>query len=205
MPRPLQLLFLPGASGNTRFWRPVAERLRHPAQRHHLGWPGFGPTPPDPSVQGIDDLAACVAGRIDRPTALIAQSMGGLVALKAALARPELVTHLVLAATSGGLDVQALGAEDWRPMFVTAHSSVPDWFVRDRSDLSGALDSIGVPVLLLWGDADPISPTAVGRRLAELLPRARLALLAGGDHDAASTHAEAVAPMIDAHLAEGQK
>lgn len=203
MTPPQQLLFLPGASGNTRFWQPVAERLRHAAERHHFGWPGFGPTPADPQVRGLDDLAGRVAARIDRPSALVAQSMGGIVALKAALARPGLVTHLVLAATSGGIDVQALGAEDWRPMFVKANPSVPDWFVRDRSDLSGALASLGMPVLLLWGDADPISPVAVGRRLAELLPDAALHLLAGGGHDAACTHAEQAAPLIEAHLARG--
>jgi len=201
MTLPQQLLFLPGASGNTRFWQPVAERLRHPAARHHLGWPGFGPTPPDPSVKGLDDLAAGVAACIDRPSALIAQSMGGIVAVKAALARPGLVTHLVLAATSGGIDVRALGGEDWRPAFVQANPALPDWFVQDRSDLSGALASLAMPVLLLWGDADPISPLSVGRHLAALLPRATLHVLPGGAHDAACTHANEAAPLIEAHLA----
>ena len=33
------LLFLPGASGNTAFWRPVADGLRHPAQRTFFARP----------------------------------------------------------------------------------------------------------------------------------------------------------------------
>ena len=102
---PAKLLFLPGASGNTRFWLPVAERLAHPAQHVHIGWPGFGDTPPLPSVTGMDDLVTRVLAEIDRPTALVAQSMGGIVAVLAALERPELITHLTLTVTSGGVDM----------------------------------------------------------------------------------------------------
>jgi pimeloyl-ACP methyl ester carboxylesterase len=41
---------------------------------------------------------------IDEPTALIAQSMGGVIAARAALERPDMVTRLVLSVTSGGID-----------------------------------------------------------------------------------------------------
>lgn len=198
---PSKLLFLPGASGNTRFWEPVAERLAHPAIRVHVGWPGFGPTPPDPEVNGIDDLVAAVVARIDQPTALIAQSMGGVVAVRAALQRPDLITHLVLTVTSGGVNVSELGAQDWRPAFLEANPSVPRWFTELQSDLAPSLGSIKAPALLLWGDADAISPVTVGERLASLLPDARLHVLAGGTHDLANTLASAVAPLIDAHLA----
>ncbi len=108
---PAKLIFLPGASGNTQFWHPVAERLAHPAQQVHIGWPGFGDTPPVPDVTGMSDLVARVLAEIDRPTALVAQSMGGIVAVLAALERPELITHLVLTVTSGGVDMSALGAQ----------------------------------------------------------------------------------------------
>lgn len=54
---------------------------------------------------------------------------------------------------------------------------------------------------LLWGDADPISPVAVGQRLAALLPQAQLHVFAGGDHDLGHALAHEVAPLIDAHLA----
>lgn len=198
---PAQLLFLPGASGRTQLWAPVAKRLRHPAEKIHVGWPGFGPKPPDPQVHGLDDLVAGVIARIDRPTALVAQSMGGVIAMRAALARPDLVTHLVLTATSGGIDVAGLGGEDWRPAFHAANPLLPRWFSTGQEDLSPQLHRVAMPTLLLWGDADPISPVSVGRRLASLLPRAQLHVIAGGDHDLAEMHAEAVAPLIEAHLA----
>jgi pimeloyl-ACP methyl ester carboxylesterase len=82
---PSQLIFLPGALGRTEFWRPAASLLTHPAQQAHMAWPGFSGMPPDPAIRNLDDLAGRVVARIDRPTALIAQSMGGVVALLAAL------------------------------------------------------------------------------------------------------------------------
>lgn len=195
-----RLLFLPGASGNTTFWQPLANLLAHPGERLHLGWPGFGPTPPDATISGIDDLVALVLTRIDRPTTLLAQSMGGVIALLAALARPQLVTRLVLTATSGGLNLNDLGAEDWRPAFCAANPSLPRWFADYRVDLSGKLGTITAPTLLLWGDADPLSPVQVGERLAQLLPNATLHVLAGGNHDLGCTRARQIAPLVERHL-----
>jgi pimeloyl-ACP methyl ester carboxylesterase len=197
---PSRLIFLPGALGNPGFWRPVGERLAAPCEQVHLGWPGFGPTPPDHRVRGIDDLAAMVVDQIDRPAALVAQSMGGVVAVLAALEAPRLVTHLVLAATSGGIDLAGLGAEDWRPGFEAAHASLPRWFSSFTTDLAPRLRELATPTLLLWGEADPISPVAVGRYLLDLLPDASLHVIAAGAHDFAQALPDQVAPLIDRHL-----
>jgi pimeloyl-ACP methyl ester carboxylesterase len=200
--QPQRLLFLPGASGNTHFWRPVAERLRHEAEKVHLGWPGFSETPSDPGMKGFDDLLALVLAQVDRPCALIAQSMGGVLALRAALARPQHITHLVLCATSGGLPMAALGARNWRESFRAAHPQLPDWFATDTTDLTRELPQLTLPVLLLWGETDPISPVRVGERLAALLPHPRLHVIHDADHDLGLLHADQVASLIDAHLTD---
>ena len=200
MPLPAKLMFLPGASGNTTFWQPVANLLTIPGERIHFGWPGFGPTPPDPTSQSIEDLVLTVTAQIDAPTALIAQSMGGVIALLAALAKPDLVTHLVLTATSGGMNFRDLGAEDWRPAFMAANPTYPSWFANYSVDLTNELVTIKTPTLLLWGDADPISPPAVGERIAALLPKAELHVITGGNHDLANILAPQVAPLIDNFL-----
>jgi pimeloyl-ACP methyl ester carboxylesterase len=57
------------------------------------------------------------------------------------------------------------------------------------------------PVLLLWGDVDPISPVAVGRKLVALLPRAELVVVNGGTHDLIFERADDVVPHIETHLA----
>jgi pimeloyl-ACP methyl ester carboxylesterase len=58
-----------------------------------------------------------------------------------------------------------------------------------------------VPTLLVRGEADPISPPAVGRRLLSLLPSASLHVIPGGGHDIAQTHAALVADLVRRHLA----
>ncbi|HKQ66583.1 MAG TPA: alpha/beta fold hydrolase [Methylomirabilota bacterium] len=195
------LIFLPGASGNREFWKPVSAGLRHPGARRFMTWPGFGGAPPEPGVGGIDDLVARVTREITGPVALLAQSMGGVVAVRAALEKPHLVRRLVLSVTSGGIDVTSLGATDWRPTFVKNNPGLPSWFVDERHDLTARIREITIPVLLLWGDGDPISPVAVGRRLAELFPNSRLVVFAGGTHDLVLERADEVVHHVERHLA----
>ena len=200
MHTPTKLIFLPGAAGSPNFWRPVSDLLVHPASRTLLGWPGFDLVPADPNMHGMTDLVAMVLKEMDQPCALIAQSMGGVIAVQAALKRPELLTHLVLAVTSGGVDMSAFHAEDWRAAFLAANPAAPSWFVDYREDLSGRIGSIRAPTLLLWGDVDPISPVAVGRHLQNLLPRGSLHVLHGGKHDLVIKLAPDVARLVDEHL-----
>lgn len=200
-PCPTRLLFLPGAGGSPEFWQPVADLLVHPASRRLLGWPGCGALPHDPGVRSLVDLVDRVTAEIDQPTALIAQSMGGVVAVLAALRQPRLVTHLVLAATSGGVDLSDFDVEDWRPAFFEAQPGAPRWFADDASDVSASLQRLCLPVLLLWGGADRISPVEVGYRLKQALSNSRIEVLAGGAHDFAHRLAARVALLIDEHLA----
>ncbi len=200
MQTPTKLIFLPGAAGSPNVWRPVSERLVHPASRVLLGWPGFDRVPADPDVRGLADLVALVVREMDQPCALIAQSMGGVIAVQAALQRPDVLTHLVLAVTSGGVDMSALHAEDWRPSFWAANPGAPPWFADHHEDLSDRIGAIVAPTLLVWGDADPISPVAVGRRLQTLLPRSSLHVVHGGQHDLVVRFAPEVARVIGEHL-----
>jgi poly(3-hydroxyoctanoate) depolymerase len=199
------LLFLPGALGSTQLWRPVARLLQHSGARRFVGWPGFGDIPPDPRVTGLDDLATRVAEQIEGPVDILAQSMGGMVAVLATLQRPQAVRHLVLAVTSGGIDVSGLGGVDWRPSLSLQHPDLPRWFIDERRDLTERIREITIPVLLLWGDDDPISPVAVGRRLLELLPTAELVVVKGGTHDLVSERADEIAPHIDRHLRDAAR
>jgi pimeloyl-ACP methyl ester carboxylesterase len=192
-------LFLPGAGASASFWRPVADLTKLEAE--FLSWPGLGDEPPAPDVSGVDDLVAMVLDRMDDPVNVVAQSMGGLVAVKAVLKAPDKVKRLVLTATSGGLPV--VGGADWRADYYRAYPNAARWIGDAREDLSDQLASITAPTLLLWGDNDPISPVAVGKRLLSLLPNARLHIVPGGDHDLARTHAPIVADLVARHLAAG--
>ncbi len=72
----------------------------------------------------------------------------------------------MLLATSGGIDVDAFGAEDWRTAYAAEFPNATSWIIEQKVDYTPQLVRVGAPTLLLWGDQDPISPTGVGRRLA---------------------------------------
>jgi pimeloyl-ACP methyl ester carboxylesterase len=119
----------------------------------------------------------------------------------AALARPALVSRLVLAVTSGGLPMVDLGGSEWRANYRQRFPSAAQWIADPVPDLSGQLSAVAAPTLLLWGGCDPISPVAVGKRLHELLPHATLHVFPYADHDLATSHAERVGRLIADHLA----
>ncbi len=198
-----KVLFLPGVGADPDFWRPVGHCLPKDWGKLYIGWPGLGGQAHDPAVQSFEDLiryAQRHVGVREGPVDIVAQSMGGAIALQLALRRPSLVRRLVLVATSGGLDVASLGAEDWRPEYAKAFPRAAPWILDARPDYTPDLSEVAQPTLLLWGDADPISPIAVGERLRDILPNAELHIVKGGAHNLALTHANEVAPLIRAHI-----
>lgn len=198
-PAERRLLFLPGAGASPTFWRPLGDRLPKRWIKTWLGWPGLGDERPSPEVSGWEDLVAMTElalGDDGPPVDLLAQSMGGYVALAAMLRRPDRVRRLVLSVTSGGVDVAGMGGAPWRETYRQEHPQAPTWLYDPVPDLTEHLRGLTKPVLLLWGGADPISPPAVGRRLAELMPNAALHIVPGADHDVVQSHAGILAPMV---------
>lgn len=110
MSRPRHVVFLPGAAGASEFWRPVSARLPSSWRRTLLDWPGAGSEPPDPAIASFETSTEHVEARLPEACDLMAQSMGGIVALALALQNPGRIRRRVLVATSGGLDVAGLGA-----------------------------------------------------------------------------------------------
>ena len=195
------LVFLPGAGGSASFWCPVADRLADLGRAQVLEYPGFDGVPCDPRIKSLDDLFGWLVEQLPPgPSHVIAQSMGGVLAARLAIERPERVARLVLVATSGGVDVARLGAAGWRVEYRTALPDVPTWFVDDRTDLTGRLAAIRTPTLLVWSDADPISPPAVAHELAAGIPDARMIMVAGGSHAFARERPDEVASIIRSHL-----
>jgi pimeloyl-ACP methyl ester carboxylesterase len=196
-----RLLFLPGAGGDPAFWRPLADRLPTTWEKIYFGWPGLGAQPPSPMVNGWDDLVRMVEAEIgDESVDLLAQSMGGAIALQIALKHPQKVRRLVLAVTSGGVDMGGVGAADWRSDYQQAFPAAASWIYDQPIDLTDEITKITQPTLLLWGDRDPISPIGVGERLAGLLPNAVLKVVAQGDHGFVCDRPEAILDDVLGHL-----
>ncbi|MBM3646567.1 MAG: alpha/beta fold hydrolase [Alphaproteobacteria bacterium] len=195
-----KVLFLPGSGASPDFRKPVGARLPAAWPKHYFGWPGLGRQPPEPDVGGWADLVRMVEARMDGPVDLVAQSMGGVIAATLAIKHPQRVRRLVLAVTSGGVDMTRFGASDWRPDYRKLFPDAAAWITERPASMALPVERIVAPTLLLWGDADAISPVAVGRHLADRIAGARLHVVAGGDHDVARTHATEVAVLIEGHL-----
>lgn len=197
-------LFLPGATADASYWRPVAKLLD--VEAIHFSWPGLGNEPSKEGIESVDDLVRLVLAEMDQPVNIVAQSLGGLIAMKAALLKPQYINRLVLTVTSAGVPVGDLGGTDWRPNHVRRFPRAPiprspSW-LRDTSvDLTRQIAGMKVATLLLWGDDDPISPVPVGERLHALFPNSELQIISGGQHDLAQTHASLVADLISRHFA----
>lgn len=194
------IFFLPGAGASPDFWKPVGALLPAAWAKEYFGWPGLGDQPHDPAIRSFDDLVRLVEARIDGPVDLVAQSAGGVIAARLALARPDLVRRLVLTVTSAGIDMAGLGVTDWRPNYRKSFPRAAEWITAPGAAPDLPVERITAPTLLIWGDADAISPLAVGRHLERRIPNAQLHLVPGGDHDLAVKHAALVAPLIAAHL-----
>jgi pimeloyl-ACP methyl ester carboxylesterase len=195
------LIFLPGASGNIGFWQPVMSLLSERYAKKIIAYPEFGGIPAQSGIRNFDDLQRYVLHSIrhlseHNTSVVVAQSMGGIFAVQTALQHPQQIKALVLVATSGGVDLSPFYVEDWREDY-QLNFSVPDWFVNQHTALDNQLKHIHCPVLLIWGDQDPISPVAVGEYLQSVFRNAQLHIIHQGQHDLAFQYAEQVTHLID--------
>lgn len=195
------LIFLPGAGGDPDFWRPAGDRLPTHWNKVYLGWPNVGKQKTDPRIRAFGDLISLVEPYLgEAPVDILAQSMGGVIALRVTQKYPARVRRLVLAATSGGVNVAELGGTDWRPEYRRQFPNAAGWITEVQPDMSHSIASVFQPTLLLWGNADSISPVAVGHKLQKLLPNASLHIVSEGDHGVVYNRAVEVAPLIQRHL-----
>ena len=71
-----------------------------------------------------------------------------------------------------------------------------------RSYLDDVLTQISCPVLLIWGDSDPISPVKVGEYLQDKIKNSILHVIPQGEHDLAHVFADQVTEWVEDFLSE---
>ncbi|HEY7142240.1 MAG TPA: alpha/beta fold hydrolase [Methylomirabilota bacterium] len=147
-----------------------------------------------------------------RPAVLVGHSMGGAIAQTLALAEPERLAGLVLVSTGARLRVLARLVELLRaqpgegqrlirdlsfapdaprePVELVERAlrdgaplvTLGDYLACDRFDVRARLAGIRTPTLVVTGAEDRLTPLRYGRYLAERIPGARLAEIAGAGH-----------------------
>lgn len=196
-----KIIFLPGASGSSNFWKPLIEFLPEKYEKQIIAYPGFGNMAGDSSLKSFSDLQEYVTRQINSESILIAQSMGGIFAIHKAFTDCSLIKGLVLIATSGGIDLTPFKRQDWRTEYQEQYPKYPEWFMTTKVNYDEYLEKINIPTLLIWGDADLISPVAVGKYLHTKLKCSTLKIISKGKHNLAEEHAKEVSVYISLFLA----
>ena len=210
------LVFAHYFGGSARSWAPLLAALAGEFDCVAPDLPGFGGTtaPVDPSLDGYAVTFAALTP--PRRWIAVGHSMGGKIALAAALRKPAGLAGLILIAPSpptpepmtptdrrktlAAFGDHAAAREHFAaitqctlsPILFEAcvedeldvDRAVWDWWLErgSRDDISGAVPSLTLPVLVVTGDHDTVLGSDTAPGVAARLAGARLETIAGGGH-----------------------
>ncbi|HTC69377.1 MAG TPA: alpha/beta hydrolase [Acidothermaceae bacterium] len=168
------MLFVHGLGGESLDWVDIAVQVSDLVECYALDLPGFANSPPptdsDLSLDGLARAVAEVARSIGKPVHLVANSLGGTVAVRVAAEHPELVASLTLVAPAlpdlhprlGSVQLLIGLLPLLGPVIVrTIIKADPEWMARRV-------------YALCYGDPKAVTPERHARELATLRRRASL-------------------------------
>ncbi|MDX6521125.1 MAG: hypothetical protein QOF08_1730 [Gaiellales bacterium] len=150
---------------DSRMWDPQWQTFAagHRLLRYDMRGFGRSPIPPEPYSHAAD-LAALLDSQAITGAALVAVSMGGRVALELAVARPDLVSRLVLSGPG-------LPDHDWS-------QAVRDYgAAEDAAIEAGDLDAASEINVRFWVDGPGRTPDQVDARVRNLVHEMQLRAL----------------------------
>ena len=229
-----------------------AHQIRTLSKTHRciaLDMPGHGQSGYRPEGWSLDTIADDMALFIEElrlgPVIFVGQSQGGMVGMRLAAQRPDLVQRLVLVGTSADAEYperldtwralrnillegteaeraaafagiqQRVNAAEW----LKSHSAEAekertimlghdragitlalDAATLQRRDITGLLQNIKAPTLILCGEEDTATPLELSRAMAQAIPNSRLEIFTQAGHhlplEAAEKMAAALADFI---------
>ena len=204
--KPLVLLHGYGVSGHV--WQRSIPYLARQRQVIVVDLPGHGRS----TLQGpwrLREIAPLLATWLQQleigPAALVGHSMGGAIAVHLATFAPTLFERLILV-NAAALPLQAtlpaLSLRSLRSMTQRGGGGYPLALLRDvlkprpllhwqaaqemiRSDFRAELAQLAatpIPILIIWGERDPLLPLSFGQDLSKTLPQATFTTMPQSAH-----------------------
>ena len=151
----------------------------------------------------FDEIASLLTRWIetsfDEPVHLAGNSLGGHIAMHIAASRPDLVRSLVLIDSTGipfeiapGAHIENIAMpHGWRSFFLilmrdlfrAGPTALALAFARLlRDDARPLMKTLTMPVLLIWGEHDPLVPLTYARQMLEEMPHAKLRVIPRAGH-----------------------
>ena len=208
------LIFIHGAGGTHRKWATLMEKSINGFIHVAVDLMGHGSSPGNP----VDDVKAyaesikefLAANIFPRPWLLTGHSMGGNIALQAALTYPDIVDGLILIgsgatmpvnptmleqlsqctfdtgflkiAYSRNINPELLAGEMQIWSQVSQQQLYLDFTACNNYDVSQQLDRIKIPVLILVGDQDKMTPLKNSQYLEKNISGSLLQIIPGAGH-----------------------
>lgn len=204
-PRPI---LVHGSGGDHRVWAAQSSTL---AGAVAVDLPGHPDGDPLTDLADLAAELARAVATVPGPRTLIGHSLGGAVVLEVARTHPELVDGLVVIASGARLSVPDAVMDRARDDFAAERERLiaasfadtggtmaglaraaldgagpatlaADYAACRSVDLRGGLAGVRVPVLVIAGADDPLTPVHHGEALARELPMSRMVVIPGARH-----------------------
>jgi pimeloyl-ACP methyl ester carboxylesterase len=201
------IVLIHGLGGSSDWWRHNFNALAESHTVAAVDLVGFGrnrffirrSSLPPPLDEVATLLARWIESSFDGAVHLVGNSMGGQIAIHLAASRPDLVRSLTLVNSTGipitiepsahieNIVVPRGAISFARVVARDAFRAGPTSFVLAFSrllldDARPLLASLKMPVLLLWGERDPLVPLSYAQRIREAVPHARLVVVPDAGH-----------------------
>jgi pimeloyl-ACP methyl ester carboxylesterase len=212
------VVFVHGLGGRAEDWRDLAPAVAEGGFRVFLpDLPGFGQSEqPTDFSYSVRDEAEAVVGFMDalgiHDADLGGWSMGGGIAQNLAARHPERVRKLLLFDSEGIYEKPKWDVNLTRPKSsgvapyiardILRRSEENAWVIHRAIDNTGnntndeQLSSLKMPVLIIWGELDSITPLSEGKRISELIPQSQMEVFPGCGHLAPTQCANDIGPVV---------
>lgn len=203
--RGLPVVLMHGLVVSGLYMLPTAERLANSYRVLVPDLPGSGRSDKPSRALDVTELSDALGAWMDAvglgPSVLVGNSLGCQVIAELAARRPERVAGVVLTGPTVDPAGRTMGEqfrrllidaprERFSIMFIWLRSlyeaglkrswQTARYAVEDRIEEN--LPRVRAPALVICGSRDPVAPQAWAEQVAGMLPRGRLAVIAGGPH-----------------------